>query len=229
MISLNLKPNTFINNSAIHSKNKDTRLISFSGINKINGTERLQEQLSRFSLNPLKNMVTRILKLLKSNKVGSSQILEIETNKLLPINFERTGSGFTAFTDKTVGCIADLSPRDDSLYLDGLASFHNRKYKGIGTKLIQLAVEESIRRGYEGRVKLESVYAALAFYYKCGFRPLGENADKLSQQLESIIAAAKKSGIKPDTKGLPSVEMHIPDEQLIKIKEQIKKSPIMQD
>ncbi|MBR2068673.1 MAG: GNAT family N-acetyltransferase [Candidatus Gastranaerophilales bacterium] len=47
-----------------------------------------------------------------------------------------------------------------------------RRYKGIGTQLLKLAVLESQKRGYGGNIVLEashSAYSPLAFYYKNNF------------------------------------------------------------
>ena len=48
----------------------------------------------------------------------------------------------------------------------------SRKYKGAGTQLLKCAVEESIKRGYNGKLKLQASHSAcspMVFYYKNNF------------------------------------------------------------
>lgn len=48
----------------------------------------------------------------------------------------------------------------------------NFKYKGIGTRMHQFAIEMSMKYGEKGRVFFKSTPSAAAFHYKDGFRPI---------------------------------------------------------
>lgn len=76
-----------------------------------------------------------------------------------------------------------------------------RKYKGIGTKLLECAVLESIKRGYEGRVSVQashSAYSPLAFYYKNNFVVEKSKDNSLENNLE-IFNAPIDYAIKTNT------------------------------
>ena len=84
--------------------------------------------------------------------------------------------------------LADSSNRDSVMIYELFTCEHNkRKYKGVGTELLKAAVQESIKRGYDGRAV---VYAAhvpqpFVFYYKNNFRPFVEQ-EKYTPALDFV-------------------------------------------
>ena len=74
---------------------------------------------------------------------------------------------------------------DDSLYLSALflKNKASDKYRGIGSELLKCAVQESINRGYKGKISLLASYqpAPFVFYYK--------NNCKICNELELLNPA----------------------------------------
>ena len=63
--------------------------------------------------------------------------------------------------------------------------YSNQQYKGIGSELIKQAAKESQKRGYEGRICLNSSTtkpekgSPIPFYYKLGFRCTSKKKDEI--------------------------------------------------
>lgn len=100
----------------------------------------------------------------------------------------------------------------DRKYLFINSIYSHQQFKGIGTELIKQAVQESKKRGLEGRVCLNTSTtkaekgSPIPFYYKLGFECTNKEKDKL------IKAAIKdKKKIPPSCE---SVTLFLPDEAI---------------
>lgn len=99
------------------------------------------------------------------------------------------------------------------------------EYKGLGTALMQVAMEYGIEKGCEGRAQLDAVRDSHVFHYKMGFR------SQLPTQNVKIEAKIKKyEGV--NLKDIPyeqleSMLMHLPEEGRLKWLAKIKESPIL--
>ena len=79
--------------------------------------------------------------------------------------------------DKILGTM-ELDKYDGDIFVSLLESYKRKKYKGIGTNLLQLAVEESLKAGNKGTVTLNAKKLHLfqktptKFYEKLNFEKL---------------------------------------------------------
>ena len=68
--------------------------------------------------------------------------------------------------DKNIG-ETQLTYSGDSIFVSDMLSAENKTYKGLGTKLHQLAVEKSFKDGFGGNVTLHACDpGAKLFHYK---------------------------------------------------------------
>ena len=74
---------------------------------------------------------------------------------------------------KNVG-IMRLSYKENEAYIDSLktAEHSERKFKGIGTEFLKIAVEKSMEKGHKGRVSILAAHtpSPALFYFKNNFR-----------------------------------------------------------
>ena len=110
------------------------------------------------------------------------------------------------------------------IYIHRLITF-DPDMKGAGQKLLQLAVETSFLEGCNGKVKFKAESftqndpSPVGFYYKQGFRA------KCNDTNEKIADDLKRS----KTTDINGIEMHLPDDEINRCIENIKKSPILMD
>ena len=149
----------------------------------------------------------------KYKKISDVLLRERETGKLVAGELKRDKYGSDLFSYKIfikgkeagymdLNC-ESLFPEDkyvvpeaDNVFpeIQHLRSLEGDKYSGIGTALVNAAIDESIKRGKNGSVWLtsEQGYASsfsdyrknenpIPFYYKLGFRTLNPNRDKYIQ------------------------------------------------
>lgn len=122
---------------------------------------------SLMEIKPFNNNLKEIVAKIKTNYLLSSMKFDKKSNKY---SFQYLGrmNGFKWLTEDT-GYYPDLSVYD-SFYV---AKFKAEEFrKGVGTKLVCLAQQESRRYGCEGRVHLDAVNAdrpPFYFYRKMGF------------------------------------------------------------
>lgn len=167
---------------------------------------------------------------ISKNKIGSSPVIHKKTGKITDAEFTKEKEGFfTAYIDSMKAgqlvLTVEKSYPNNSIYIAYMDSLYNKSYKGLGTRLHQLAVETSIEKGFGGKVTLgASDPGAKLFHYKCGFRKIGEDSEEFSKQMEDVIAGRKPfSSIDDEV-----VNMYLPDDQIQRIIEtQIKKAPIL--
>lgn len=98
------------------------------------------------------------LRTLPDGKFGSK--------KDAPIYGARTRYGF-----------AEKTHTLSKVYIELLQSFENETYKGVGTALMQVAVETSFHLGCQGRLILDATFNSHPFWYKMGMRSLLDHSN----------------------------------------------------
>lgn len=109
-----------------------------------------------------------------------------------------------------------LSFDKDRIYINRIETcpvFFRRKM-GLGTGMVQFAIEKSLAAGFEGRVGLRSVYDSGVFYYKLGF------ISKDPEYQKQIEVAAREG------KKINGLDMYLPEAAIAAWKEIIAKNPI---
>lgn len=103
------------------------------------------------------------------------------SEKTIPVQIYKTDENKSAeryemrLNDKVIGEIS-LTLNPDSVFVSNLESYSRHKYKGIGTNLIQVAIERSIEDGNSGKVTLNAKplhqiqMHPQKFYKKMGFK-----------------------------------------------------------
>lgn len=97
--------------------------------------------------------------------------------------------------------------KKDALYIDGLMcqKARNKGYKKTGTELLKIAIKESMKRGYGGKIHVCASYSPppFVFYYKNNFLPEG----RYEKYLELIDYAANENenieNLMPDITSMP--------------------------
>jgi hypothetical protein len=122
--------------------------------------------------------------------IGTTTILNKETKKQVPASIKvnefgklilqvnEFSLGHIKFYEKTVNtrCLEKITDyyNKKSIYVKRLrGSYHDeehKKYKYIGTKLMQCAIETSFLKGLGGKVHLQATYDSPLFYYKVEMR-----------------------------------------------------------
>lgn len=70
----------------------------------------------------------------------------------------------------------------NKIFVEDLFSSHRQHLHGVGTALMQAAIEYSYSKGCDGRILLEASPAAHVFYFKLGMRTLDPALDALIEQ-----------------------------------------------
>lgn len=97
-------------------------------------------------------------------------------------------------------------------------------YKGIGTSLIQTAIEYGLRKKCEGRLQLIACWSSHCFHYKMGLRSrFKEDNQAITEKLEG----AQQMVTKPDTHDLGPIVMYLPSAEIPKWLKKIKENPIL--
>ncbi len=133
----------------------------------------------------------------KDGELFNYKDLKRPINRISPIN---------KYRDNANERIDRTSPIKSKLFIK-LIEVLDGNYSKIGTQLVRLAVELSIKYGFEGRVSLEASWSSHVFWHKIGFCAL------LDKDEEKIIAAYKKeqrTRRRQDTSELGSVPMTLP-------------------
>ena len=166
-------------------------------------------------------------KLIQNIKIGETQVIKRGLNTPVNTVFTQQGNDYDAFVgDVNIGEVT-LAPESNSIFVSNMLSADRKNYKGLGTKLHQLAVEKSFEDGYGGKVTLDAADpGAKLFHYKSGFRKEGAGSEEFSQQMEDVISGKKDlSSIERSV-----VSMYLPQNQIQRIVDtEIKKSPIILD
>lgn len=99
----------------------------------------------------------------------------------------------------------------------------DQNIKGIGTALMQAAVEYSFFKGCNGRLQLDAVRTSHIFHYKFGMRTGNSEVDNGIVEL-----SARLQGKKP-RRDFGCHDMHLPEAAQLLWKERIRKQPIFAD
>lgn len=112
------------------------------------------------------------------------------------------------------------------------------KYKGVGTALMQAAVEWGVAHGCEGRAALLAINNSHGFYYKLGMRAHYNHIPTHDAAIANELEQAQRENRKPDTatalRGMDGVgyaqgiDMHFPQEAIDQMCRKIAKHAIFQ-
>ncbi|MES2122535.1 MAG: hypothetical protein V4492_07145 [Chlamydiota bacterium] len=108
------------------------------------------------------------------------------------------------------------------LVIQTIDSYARNFYRGVGTVLVQAAIEYGYSLGCEGRVQLEAVRNSHCFYYKLGMRTGWEEID---EQIEKLAQTLKNREVPKDFR---AQRMHMPQEGIKMWRERISANPIFQ-
>lgn len=128
----------------------------------------------------------------------------------------------------------EIVPNGENLskiYIGLLVSNLNDKYKGIGTILMQAAIEDSLRKGCGGRIQLFASWNSPGFYYKLGLRAelvklRGEFLIDKNIFIKEELEQAAAENREPNTSGY-NEEMYLPQEAIEMWKQKILDQPIL--
>ena len=152
----------------------------------------------------------------EQSKVRNVTIKDLDGNDVNATIIEETYHSHFAHKEKKfilkvngeqIGYAVVVDDNDnDKLFLNDLyTEEHNyRKYKGAGTELLKSAVNESIKRGYNGKIKVNASHGAcspLPFYYKNNLiikRPDDVELYGFPQNKNAIIQYAIENNIPVD-------------------------------
>lgn len=96
--------------------------------------------------------------------------------------------------------ILELDLKGGDTFVSTIESFKRHKYKGVGTMLLQLAVEESLKKSKNATVTLNAQKLHFAqraphkFYEKLGFKTLKATEEELRTYGTPMILYSLKSG-----------------------------------
>lgn len=122
---------------------------------------------------------------------------------------------------------AEKTNKVSKIYLKLLHSFENEIYTGIGTALMQVAIETSFYLGCEGRLILDAVFNSHPFWYKMGMRSLYDS--EKDELVLHEIAQGKKERRAPRTDELNVTSLYLPPEAIALWKQRIDKAPVLFD
>jgi hypothetical protein len=122
--------------------------------------------------------------------------------------------------------------KTDYISMNFLESIDDKSYKGIGQKLVQIAIEQSIKSGHRGKIKgladklgdndlreLPSLYGCpTGFYYeKCHFKSdpvyLNYGLGKTDKEIEEELGKMRKQGRHPAEANLNYLRMYLPEKE----------------
>ena len=106
-----------------------------------------------------------------------------------------------------------------------LDSYANTVFHGIGTLLMQAAMEYGLQYGCRGRIALHSESSALGFYYKIGMRTMSKRVDAIIKR--SVDRTVSGTGTRV---GIPLEDpefMYLPQEAVERWQERIQRNPVL--
>ncbi len=121
------------------------------------------------------------------------------------------------------------------VFIDTMNSFERETLKGVGTALMQVAVEHSMNLGCAGRIILVAAWNSHGFWYKKGMRALSNKTIECTDGVirtddERVILeleAAKSEHRKPKTKELNVILLYLPSSKISRWQDIIAASPIL--
>jgi hypothetical protein len=84
----------------------------------------------------------------------------------------------------------------ESMYIEFLGTNPSNiitNTKGVGKQIIYHAIQESVKRGFKGKIKLESLESAVPFYESVGFKKRIEKGAKYGYELEYFHLSEKSA------------------------------------
>jgi len=184
----------------------------------------------------------------KANEfVVGSKILEGTINCIIKQTSEKTDIGviatvfnaYIADTGEKIGkcslhLISGFSDCEDVAYQTGtvvgvirIDSFARKRIRGVGTMLMQAAIEYGITQGAEGRIVLHAAGDALIFYRKLGMK-LGFSDPQLEEAMSE--EAARLASGQADPRDLLSNDarpMYLPKEAIDVWRAKIQAAPVL--
>lgn len=143
---------------------------------------------------------------LNSKFINTVNVFEKHSPIKTPVGaqiYKYEGKNFSKYylkrNDEILGTM-DLQTRGADTFISNLEAFKRKRYKGIGTTLLQLAVEESLGRGKNATVTLNAQSLHFiqrhpeGFYKKMGFDTLKATNEEISTYGIPMILYSKKSG-----------------------------------
>ena len=115
-------------------------------------------------------------------------------------------------------------PMTRVVYVDTMFSTQKEKYKGVGTKLLQLAMEQGWAQGCEGALALSASWSSHAFHYLQGLR--ASDAEK-NKKIAEIVRQNQSTGKIQDTSELMGVGMHLTHKAINEWKKRIRENPLL--
>ena len=152
----------------------------------------------------------------EQSKVRNVTIKDLDANDVNAAIIEKPGSSFfipnekkfiLKVDDEQIGyaVVGDDGDKDKLFLISLYTQEHiSRKYKGAGTELLKSAVNESIKRGYNGKIRVNATHGScstLPFYYKNNFiieKPDNVKLYGYSQYKNAIIQYAIENDIPVD-------------------------------
>lgn len=119
---------------------------------------------------------------------------------------------------------------DGSFSIERTERGHRNEYKYVGTRLMQLAMEISLKEGCEGKVYLDSEHVSYEFYKKCGMKAALEGRESALEREISKNFYFNDQGLKCYNEYGDSIQggpMYMTEEGIQKFKEMIEKQPIL--
>lgn len=113
-------------------------------------------------------------------------------------------------------------------FIQDMIAWQNKSYKGIGTALMQIAIEKSFKYGFEGRLMLDAARNSHGFHYLMGLRTFPLYFSERDEIIKDELEKAKKENREPITSILGSFYMYLPIETIeTKWKKQIQEKPLL--
>ncbi len=157
----------------------------------------------------LGNIQIRFLRVLPSGEYGS---------KTLNVPAHWDWGGIAAYGNENAVAKANR------IFVDTINATHKSQYKGIGTVLMQAAMEYGLRKNCEGRIQLDAVGSSHGFYYKLGLRSTFEYHN---EAIADELMKATKENRAPNTLHLRSFWMHLPSTEIPQWLSKIEEHPIL--
>lgn len=160
----------------------------------------------------------------------------------------------------TIGCHIYNISKNQGIWVSTLNVKHNNnngQYRGVGTALMQAAIELSQKLGRGGRISLSTANDSPPFYYSLGMRVMREEAcedwGKLSKEEQEMNADRYDARIKDvaekwkvqqwdsmsyqdankirmdEVKDLVNKKMYLPDSEIKRWEATIQASPVLQE
>lgn len=192
----------------LHGYDKDRAINALSfALKKLEPSERILNQ-----------------KYIRKNKIGASSVTLRSNDTPVNVDFTKENSKVFAFIDSLKVGRVNLTDGSDSVYMSAMESFDRDKYKGVGQRLHQLAVEYSLKNNKNGRVTFTvETPSAKLFHYMFGFRQVRPDK-KFDEIMQAVIE--KRQSIESIPEGILNFEL--PKPQIEKIIENlIKPKPIL--